>query len=656
MRSLILRSPVLRRLAQKGHLNPDNGRLIQRQPQRERVPFQYVSLCKEPQQIRLARASRRRVDGCAFISEDAVLNLELHNVSLSNPPSYIALSYTWGDANDTLDITCNDQFLHVTRTLAQTVYTVLCAVAASSTPLYDEGEDVWFWIDGLCINQEDVEEKNTQVRLMADIYSKARGVLAYIGAPKATRDPYAGFLATAALAGLGSEFKSLEKESGFDSAAGIVPDTAPRDYRDLWEHQWFIRSWITQEVTLSQVVICLYGAARNIFSFSLETLWTLVHEAMGMGGLPYSCKDMDFALPSDIASHVPQVDVWRTLKYERETKGSINLVIALSKTRVTKSKDPRDKVFSILGLLSEEDRNAIHVDYSPLYTPQKTFKQAAQYYIGTKDAMALLEHAGTQKSYSDLPSWVPDWSTEGRCPLTSDLYRCGGSTAPSVTLREDGNTITVRGVLLDWILVLQLSVGSSYSDGKPEEDEADIGTVLFIEQQARHICEGLYSSRDRFPNAQEPGEVVWRLMTVDRAWEHRRMRPEDKHLYEAFLSYYSTSREQPTAAIFTGEGPPEQHFEARTFAMAAYQYREDRVFGATTSGYVGVLPDDTRRGDSVAVFLGSNLPFVLRADGNGMYELVGPCYIHGIMDGELFDSQAGESKVKPEFIKDLVIR
>jgi len=53
------------------------------------------------------------------------------------------------------------------------------------------------------------------------------------------------------------------------------------------------------------------------------------------------------------------------------------------------------------------------------------------------------------------------------------------------------------------------------------------------------------------------------------------MRPEDKHLYDVFLSYYSTSQEQPTAAesaSFTGEGPPEQRFEARSFAMAAYQY------------------------------------------------------------------------------------
>ena len=137
---------------------------------------------------------------------------------------------------------------------------------------------------------------------------------------------------------------------------------------------------------------------------------------MGMGANPDLCKDMDFTLPSDIASHVPQVNVWRTLRHEMETKGSVNLVTALYKARVTKPEDLRDKVFSILGLLSEEDRSAIHVDYSPLYTPQQTFKQVAQYCIGTKDAMALLEHAGTQKSYSGLPSWVPDWSTKGRYP------------------------------------------------------------------------------------------------------------------------------------------------------------------------------------------------------------------------------------------------
>ena len=96
---------------------------------------------------------------------------------------------------------------------------------------------------------------------------------------------------------------------------------------------------------------------------------------MGMGANPDSCKDMDFTLPSDIASHVPQVNVWRTLRHEMETKGSVNLVTALYKARVTKPKDLRDKVFSILGLLSEEDRSAIHVDYSPLYTPQQTFNK-----------------------------------------------------------------------------------------------------------------------------------------------------------------------------------------------------------------------------------------------------------------------------------------
>jgi len=68
-------------------------------------------------------------------------------------------------------------------------------------------------------------------------------------------------------------------------------------------------------------------------------------------------------------------------------------------------------------------------------------------------------------------------------------------------------------------MVLQPSVGSSYSDER-SEDEAHTGTVLLFERQARQLCESLYSFRDRFSNAQEPDEIVWRLMTVDRAWEH----------------------------------------------------------------------------------------------------------------------------------------
>lgn len=52
-------------------------------------------------------------------------------------------------------------------------------------------------------------------------------------------------------------------------------------------------------------------------------------------------------------------------------------------------------------------------------------------------------------------------------------------------------------------------------------------------------------------------------------------------------------------------------------------------------GYLGVIPEEAREGDQITVFLGGKLPFVVRPTGNGDYVLVGACYVHGIMDGEL---------------------
>jgi hypothetical protein len=52
-------------------------------------------------------------------------------------------------------------------------------------------------------------------------------------------------------------------------------------------------------------------------------------------------------------------------------------------------------------------------------------------------------------------------------------------------------------------------------------------------------------------------------------------------------------------------------------------------------GYVGLGPPDIRKGDVVCVFLGSDLPHILRKLDQSGYQLVGEAYVHGIMDGEL---------------------
>ncbi|KAK4210989.1 heterokaryon incompatibility protein-domain-containing protein [Rhypophila decipiens] len=75
-----------------------------------------------------------------------------------------------------------------------------------------------------------------------------------------------------------------------------------------------------------------------------------------------------------------------------------------------------------------------------------------------------------------------------------------------------------------------------------------------------------------------------------------------------------------------------------------------RMFGVTAGGKMGIFPAGTRVDDAVVVFWGSTVPFVLRKaspsagnnDGDN-YQLVGACYVHGIMDGEALEGvEAGE--------------
>lgn len=97
------------------------------------------------------------------------ISCELETISLINPGLYTALSYCWGDPKITAPIIVNGAQIQVTVNLRNAL---LQLKARGTTSV---------WIDALCINQTDVQERSLQVRNMQQIYSKAAEVLCYIG-------------------------------------------------------------------------------------------------------------------------------------------------------------------------------------------------------------------------------------------------------------------------------------------------------------------------------------------------------------------------------------------------------------------------------------------------------------------------------------------
>lgn len=55
--------------------------------------------------------------------------------------------------------------------------------------------------------------------------------------------------------------------------------------------------------------------------------------------------------------------------------------------------------------------------------------------------------------------------------------------------------------------------------------------------------------------------------------------------------------------------------------------------------FLGMGPDYLQEGDLVVIFLGARVPHIVREVEGGIHELVGECYVHGILNGEFIESQ-----------------
>lgn len=130
-------------------------------------PIQYSPL-ETPQTIRLIHAHRLSTDGQIAVS--------LKHVSLSQTqcPKFTAISYVWGEKKlHPHKVVINGRTCQV----LESIYPILALICDEP----DVKTDAWFWIDYLCINQDDSLERATQVTLMGTLYQRAHRTLVWLG-------------------------------------------------------------------------------------------------------------------------------------------------------------------------------------------------------------------------------------------------------------------------------------------------------------------------------------------------------------------------------------------------------------------------------------------------------------------------------------------
>lgn len=216
--------------------------------------------------------------------DDAPLNCNFSLVSLGGDPQYEAVSYVWVDTENPGCI--NVSAMNMTVPITSNLHSVLANVR-----LHDRLRVLW--VDALCINQKDVEERSSQVAIMAAIYSKAKRVLAYLG-----NYWKGGEMAVEAIRQLAEDetlhfFGYMDHDlnvdgSGFESLALF---NATLTFLDT---PWWARMWTVQEFVIARKAILLYGRAPILGSRVLKMCASKWAHEIGLLQPLYTCNDTAF--------------------------------------------------------------------------------------------------------------------------------------------------------------------------------------------------------------------------------------------------------------------------------------------------------------------------------------------------------------------------
>ena len=180
-------------------------------------------------------------------SNAAGISCRMRAALLDETVTYKTLSYTWGEPLPTQTICVNDTPFEV----RQNLYDFLKQVQ-------DARETSMLWIDALCIDQNNVAERNSQVKLMSKIYSMAAQTIVWLGQP---HELYGGI----------NNEKVFEYLNTFDKD-DLDAGAWRRDYK--WEAgmsaltkiPYFSRLWVIQELALSSDIIMWCGHCRMDWS------------------------------------------------------------------------------------------------------------------------------------------------------------------------------------------------------------------------------------------------------------------------------------------------------------------------------------------------------------------------------------------------------
>lgn len=567
------------------------------------------------------------------------IRLDVKNLNDANAHGYNCISYVWGTDIATEAANTNKGELPITVNLLSCL-----------RHLRHKEETLVLWVDAICINQNDLNEKSDQVALMGEIYSRCSTVYIWLGASLSPYsiicNPFRFIQHFADNKHYSDVFKFLRTESG------SISFQADDDFTALWESflliaksPWWTRIWTIQEAFLPGNSALCFGNWRSTFdTLIIARRNRLRHLFNG----DQCCKEAPKALPASIKrtidlfmGQIAWIERFRQAHLADNnplsTKGQPQVFpdynhrpfyeVALTFSYRLCS-EPRDKIYSLLPLV----KRSVIRSYKPDYTTAiaHSFIQAFKLMLeemGNDYRCMIGPIFGSGKS--GLPSWVPDFAEAIPVGIIEQiLRRILLSSLFDPSNGENGypryqhpKRCFVTGVQADTVISVSPNLESAYIS--PQRLKSTL-------RQWRSLCEtALGTSKEDIVRI-ALSHVMCASMTDDgvplygpnRGW--RRTKENDLPSQEEWQYFMDGNM----------WSLPEGYRETMHMASSG------RSLYITSRGRIGLCYLKVKSNDEVWILIGSKLPFILRKVSRNdshlrTYHLVGDCFLEGVMDGEV---------------------
>jgi len=534
------------------------------------------------------------------------LSGKLVQVSIEDEDGYEAISYTWGAQPPVVVIEVDSSLVAIGPNLALLL-----------RRLRHEVQPRRLWVDTLCINQGDNDEKQAEMRRMDDIYRKASCTTIWLGEED---------LATAPAFELLRDLDQIMDQHWNEvawwptreqlQARGLPVPEDPKwtALSSFLNNQWFLRTWILQEAALSQNPWIRQGP----HTFDWKKFVRIVLCLCDSTGVNNS-HNVNLTL----ANHVCKICA-RAEDFCHDPK----LLDLMWLSRNSSATNDEDKVFALIGLAGDIDDVRSLIDLK--HQAREVYVKLALHYLSQGDLRALaLAGDSTFGNVRGLPSWAADWTGwTGYQPWTITLpyirlepcmfaWERKMETLPEIS--QDQTKVTLQGQIVDSIAHVGTHIPFVW-----RRDREDALPHLECWRRLAHRL----SNEGKYTAEKQIDEAFAGLLALD-AKRHLLGGSSYSEVYSRYITQYKSGR-----SVAATSHDDDQNAIVAEFRNLVGMHCTGRTFFTTSGGRMGLGPYFLRPGDRVAWFDGGSVPFAVRRAKKHYYKNVGDLYLAGTLHAE----------------------